>query len=120
MLPPALHQYDLTTIFPVDSLVKWEPQELPVVCDQLSSITKSVEIRTRNLQLAIKCVANKDKKLIMETNLNTIISKWHDNCKRLGAVPIGIYRCKILMSGGQTMYWEFPKGLIAPPTDQLQ
>lgn len=68
--------------------------------------------------MAIKSIANKDKKLTMETNLSGIVSKWHDNCKRLGAIPIGMFRCKILMSGGRFLYWEFPKGLIAPPADQ--
>lgn len=113
----ALHQNNLTTIFPVGSQVKWDSTELSFVCEQLVGITKNVEIRTRNLEIAIKSIANTDKKLSMETNRNNIVSKWHDNCKRLGAIPIGIYRCKILMSGGQTMYWEYPKGLIAPSCD---
>ncbi len=113
----ATHQNNLTTIFPVGTNVKWQPADLTQVCDQLVGITRNVEMRTRNLEIAIKSIANKDKKLTMETNLNSIVSKWHDNCKRLGAIPIGIYRCKILMSGGQTMYWEYPKGLIAPPAN---
>lgn len=113
----ASHQNNLTTIFPLGSLVKWEPLELPAICEQLTDITRNIEIRTRNLEIAIKSIANKDKKSTMEANLNSIVSKWHDNCKRLGAIPIGIYRCKILMASGQIVYWEYPKGLIAPPVN---
>lgn len=117
----ALHHSHLTTIFPVGTNVQWEPIDVPLICEGLTSITKNVEFRTRNLELAIKSVANKDKKEIMETNLNSIVSKWHDNCKRLGVLPIGVYRCKICMSSGQTLYWEYPKGLIAlPPTNTIQ
>jgi len=116
----ATQHNEITTIFPVGSLIKWDFKELPFVCEQLISITKNVELRTRNLELAIKSMGNKDKKSTMEANLHQIVSKWHDNCKRLGAIPIGMYRCKILMNGGQIMYWEYPKGLIAPPTDTIQ
>ena len=115
----ATQHSDIVTIFPLSSLVKWEQEALPIICDQLLTITKNVEHRTRNLELAIKSMGNKDKKTTMENNLNHIISKRHDNCKRLGAIPIGMFRCKILMQCGQIMYWEFPKGLIAPPHEPL-
>ena len=106
---------NLTTIYPVAATVAWQQQELATLCQQLIHITKSVEFRTKNLQLAIKSIANKDKKTTMENNLSYIFQRWQDNCRRLGVIPIGIFRCKILISNGPNIYWEYPKGLITPP-----
>lgn len=116
----VINQPQLTNIFPFGTQVKWDNNDVDTICDQLIGITKNVEFRTRNLELAIKSVANIDKKAVMKKNLNQIFSKWYDNCKRLGVVPIGVYRCKIMMNSGHTMYWEFPSGLIAPPTESAK
>lgn len=115
----AAHYPSMTNIFPVGSQVQWDSQDIELLESHLQAITRAIEPRVKNLELAIKTIANKDKRKTMEVNLNSIVSKWHDHCKRLGATPIGLYRCKIHMKTGQIIYWEFPKGFIVADNTTL-
>lgn len=110
----AVQHPELTHIFPVQSEIEWNDFDVDRLDHHLTAITRTVEPRVKNLELAIKSIANKDKKKSMENNLNSIVTKWHDHCKRLGTTPIGLYRCKVVMKNGQIIYWEFPKGFIIP------
>jgi len=106
----------MTPTVPLFSLnnenIVWNKDEINDLSGRLSTITRKIDVRVKNLELAIKTIANKDKKNTMEKNLNSILERWYQNCKRLGAIPIGVYRCKIVSDTAKVSYWEYPHGII--------
>lgn len=55
--------------------------------------------------------ATPDKADAIQQDLNTEIQKWSDKSRRLGGIPIALYKVKIPTQGG-FFNWEFPSAEI--------
>ena len=112
----TIERSDIIRIFPLESdNISWKKSELEYLAQRLFYITKKIEVRIKNLELAIKTIANIDKKTAMEKNKDLIIDHWFGNCKRLGATPVALFKCKVHGPNDQILYWEFPHGYVSLP-----
>ncbi len=95
-------------IYPLNSNKTFSEDEAYELVNLLSAVTSPSKnkINAYNSQLELFKGQN-DKADKAQFELNNQISKWSEKVRRLGGIPLALYKVKIPASSGYYV-WEFP------------
>jgi hypothetical protein len=105
---------NVTTIYPFSENQKLfsedEAYELVSLFIAITSKTKN-EVNALNSQLDF-FKGQPSKADDIQFKINMAMQKWSEKVRRLGGIPIAVYKVKVPASGGRFFIWEFPKSTL--------
>ncbi|MCB9092638.1 MAG: hypothetical protein H6621_12665 [Halobacteriovoraceae bacterium] len=100
---------NVSNIFPISHKnCVYHDAEVQDIVNLLNTISKKSYLKVNECKSRLKCLKNNDPKaIILQENINSTLQKWSEHTKRIGVVPLGVFRCKIATEDN-TYIWEYP------------
>lgn len=81
------------------------------VSDLLNRVTKRTVQKIQQLNSQMKHYKNDDPKMkTLQDEISKRLQRWNDDVRRLGAIPMGFCRCKVMTETG-VFLWEYSSTL---------
>ncbi len=96
-------------IFHIDQNREFSEEEAYQLVNMLHIVTQKSKNKINSYSGQTQFHSRNPKEAeVYQTKLNEEIQKWSEKTRRLGAIPLSLYKVKIIAKGGGFYTWEFP------------
>lgn len=100
-------------IYPLSEPKCFSEDEAYHLVDVFIAITRKSQNEINSLNVRLESYRNfPDKADGIQFQINLAIQKWSDKVRRLGGVPVALFKVKIPTYNQRYYIWEFPKSSI--------
>lgn len=107
-------QGEMLNIFRIDQNRKFNEKEAYQLVNMLHIVTQKAKNKINSLSGQVEYNKRQPKQAeAFQMMLNEEIQKWSEKTRRLGAVPLSLYKVKIHAEDGGFYTWEFPSSELS-------
>lgn len=100
---------EVLTIFPINQSKNFSEEEAYQMLNMLMIVTQKARNKINALSGQVEYNKRQPAQAeVFQGKMNEEIQKWSEKARRLGAIPLSLYKVKIHAKEGGFYTWEFP------------